>query len=166
MLAGIHIMKKLIPLITACLIASAAVVVASSTPPVFQIRLALDTPSSDSEPMALVTEYNGNTSTNVLNIQKKVLLDESALKSVKPGQDQIGRPLINIVLNDAGTKQFAEVSRQNLHKRLAIIINGQLCSAPTLQSEISSGKMQITGSFSKQEVEDLVGKINGALSRQ
>jgi hypothetical protein len=166
MLTDIDTMKKLIPLIVACLIVSAAIVAGSSTPPVFQIRLVLDTPSGDSEPMTLVTKYGDNINTDVLNIQKKVLLDQTALKSAKPGQDGLGQPVIYIDLTHAGAKQFAEMSRQNIHKRLAIIINGQICQAPFVQTEISGGKIQISGRFSKQEVEDLAGKISEALSKE
>lgn len=171
-------MKKLSLLITAWLIASAAVVelgcvashhnsiLDSTTPPVFQIRLVLDTASGDSEPMTLIIKNKDNTYTNVLNIQKMVLLDQTALKSAKAGQDGLGQPVIYIDLTEAGARQFAEVSRRNINKRLAIIVNGHICEAPVVRTEISDGKIQISGSFSKQEGEDLAGKISGALTKE
>lgn len=158
-------MKKSHILTLLSLLATAAIAVAASTTPVFQLRLVLDTPG-DSESMTYVTHYQGRSDTNVLNIQKTVLLDETALKSVKADKDGLNQPVLAITLTDAGAKKFAEITRQNLHKRLAIVINGQLCEAPVIQSEISGGKIQITGSFTKQEVKDLAKKISDASAKK
>jgi preprotein translocase subunit SecD len=160
-------MRKLIPVITAGLIASAALLAGPSAPPVFQMRLALDTPSGDSEPMTLITKDRDNTFTNVLYIQKTVLLDQTSLKSAKPDKDGLGNPVISITLTEDGSKQFAEVTRQNIHKRLAIIINGKLREAPVIGSEIPGGVIQIAGStLGKKEAQDLAREINGALGRK
>jgi preprotein translocase subunit SecD len=159
-------MKKLIQSIAVCIIASLAVAADSSAAPVFQMRLVLDTPSGDSEPMTLITKNKNNTYTNVLNVQKTVLLDHTALKSAKPGADALGQPVIEIAFTDAGANRFAQVTRQNIHKRLAIIIDGQICEAPMIAMEVTGGTAQISGSFSKQEAKDLAGKINGALTKK
>lgn len=150
----------------ACFLASIAIAVASSTTPGFQMRLVLDAPSTNSEPMIEVTHNQDHSCTNVLNIQKTVLLDQTALKSATVGANALGQQVIKIVLTDAGAKRFAEVTRQNLHKRLAIIIDGQLCVAPVIQSEILGGKLEISGTFSKQETKDLAKKISAALTRE
>jgi hypothetical protein len=159
----ISIMKNLIPFLAACLIAS-ALLAGPSAPPVFQLRLALDTPSADSQPMPLITTDHDYTFTNLLYIQKTVLLDQTALKSVKQGKDARGQPMISIALTEAGAKQFAEVTRENIHKRLAIIIHGRIRSAPVIAAEISGGAFQISGStLGKQEAQDLATEINSAL---
>jgi preprotein translocase subunit SecD len=158
-------MKKSAILTLACVLASAAVALASSTPPIFQMRLVLDALAGDSEPMIEVTHNQNATFTNVLNVQKVVLLDQTALKSVKPVTDGLGQPVIEITLTDAGAKQFAEITRQNLHRRLAIIIDGQLCEPPVIQTEISGGKAQISGKFTKQETIDLAKKVSDVLTK-
>lgn len=159
-------MKKLIVLIAACLISWAGAATAGSpAPSVFQIRLVLDAPSGDSEAMTLITRNKDDKFTNMFNVENAVLLDQTAVKSAKPAKDALGRHVVYIDLTYAGAREFAEVTRQNIHKRLAIIINGQLCEVPRIQVEISNGKFAISGSFSKQEAKDLASKINSALSK-
>jgi beta-lactamase regulating signal transducer with metallopeptidase domain len=140
----------------------------SSRRSVFQIRLVLDAPSDDSEQMPLVYQ-NGSAASHrpaaVFNVQKTVLLDRSAVESAALTKDQRGSPRIEITLTSNGRKQFADVTREHLHKWLAIVIDGQVWSAPTVASEISGGKAEINGSFSEQEAKVLTAKINEAAGK-
>ena len=77
----------------------------------------------------------------------------------------LGQATIQITFTDDGARQFAEVTRQNIHKRLAILINGQVCEAPIIQMEIRGGTAHIDGRFSKQEAKALAKKINDALNK-
>jgi preprotein translocase subunit SecD len=129
------------------------------------MRLVLDTASADSEQITLTTKNEDKTFTDTLNVQKTVLLDQTALQSAKSSTDALGQPVIEINFTDDGGKRFAEVTRQNTRKRLAIIIGGQLYQAPVIQTEISGGRAQISGSFSKQEATDLAAKINQSLRK-
>jgi preprotein translocase subunit SecD len=56
------------------------------------------------------------------------------------------------------------VTRENVNKRLAIVLGGQLYAAPLLLSEISRGKAQISGSFTEDEANQLAAKINDVIS--
>ena len=78
-------MKKLILFVTVCLMASRVVVMGSLAWPVFQMRLVLNAPAGDSEPMMLITKNQYDSFTNVLNVQKVVLLDQTAVKLARPG---------------------------------------------------------------------------------
>jgi preprotein translocase subunit SecD len=159
-------MKKIIHLISGCLIAVAAVAADSSTSQVFQMRLVADQPSSETEQMTLVQIWHGKEQKEVLFVQKTALLDQTDLKSATVSTNaQMSTPQIDISFTDKGTKRFAEVTRQNIGKRLAIIIGGQIYSAPHIQAEITSGDGQITGSFSEQEAQDLAAKISKALQK-
>lgn len=158
-------MKKLILHLAACFLASAAIAADSSTSPVFQMRLVLDAPSDDSEQMPLITR-TVPPHTNVLHVQRAVLLDQTALKSARLTTDALGQPVIEVIFTDRGGQRFAEVTRQNVRKRLAIIIGGKVCEAPTILGEISGGKAQITGDFSKQEAKDLTKKIRASLAKK
>jgi preprotein translocase subunit SecD len=159
-------MKKIIHLISGCLIAVAAVAADSSTSQVFQMRLVSDKPSSETEQMTLVQTWHGKEQKEVLFVQKAVLLDQTDLKSATVSTNaQIGSPQIDISFTDKGAKHFAKVTRQNIGKRLAIIIGGQIYSAPNIQAEITGGEGQITGSFSEQEARDLAAKISKTLQK-
>lgn len=65
------------------------------------------------------------------------------------------KPQIGLVFNDEGAKLFAEITKNNIGKPLAISLDGQVISAPIIQAEIVGGQAQITGSFSIQEANDL-----------
>jgi protein-export membrane protein SecD len=74
------------------------------------------------------------------------------------------KPQIGIVFTDDGAKMFADITKNNIGKSLAILLDGSVISAPTIQSEILGGQAQITGTFSIQEANDLVrGLKYGAL---
>lgn len=134
-------------------------------PPVFQMRLVLDGPSDQSEPMDL-PQKAGATSRETVHIQKKVLLDQTALQSAQVVLDEPSSgPRINIKFSDTGRKLFAEVTRENLHKRLAIIIDGQLHSAPIIHEEIAGGTATLSGNFTGKEAKELVAKIEKFLSK-
>lgn len=71
---------------------------------------------------------------------------------------------IQLQFNDEGAKIFEEITSTNVGKRLAISIDGQILSAPTVQEKISGGKAQITGDFTADWARDLVKNLNaGAL---
>ncbi|MBI2062902.1 MAG: protein translocase subunit SecD [Candidatus Yanofskybacteria bacterium] len=74
------------------------------------------------------------------------------------------QPEVSLELNDDGAKLFAEITKRNIGKRVAIYVDGVGISAPTVQSEIPSGRAVISGSFSIKEARDLVNNLNaGAL---
>jgi len=86
------------------------------------------------------------------------------LKRAQVGFDQIGSPLVLLEFNDEGAKIFAEITERNIGKPLAIFLDGNLISAPTVREKIPSGKAEITGKFTLEEAKELVRNLNaGAL---
>ncbi|MFZ2193094.1 MAG: protein translocase subunit SecD [Candidatus Moraniibacteriota bacterium] len=88
------------------------------------------------------------------------------LKNASVGfQNQgLSEPEINLEFDEEGTKLFAEITKRNLNKRVAILIDGEMVTNPTVNSEIPNGRAQITGSYTVQEANDLVKRLNeGAL---
>ena len=157
----------------ALLLAGGAMTVALSSdtsadpaPSVFQFRLVLNAPSAKAEPMTVVRPDADAKTAKTLYVQKKVLLDQTDLKLASVITNQpAGKPWIQITFTDAGAKRFAKVTRQNIGKQLAIIIDGRLYSAPTIRSEIRGGRAEITGNFSVQEANDLASKINQSVTK-
>lgn len=76
----------------------------------------------------------------------------------------LGNIAVNIHFNDEGAKKFEEITARNVGKPLAIFIDDQLVTAPTVQGVISGGTAQITGKYTMQEAKDLAKRLNeGAL---
>ena len=135
-------------------------------PSVYQFRLVLNAPSAKADTMTVVQPDADAKTAKTLYVQKKVLLDQTDLKSASVITNQpAGKPWIQITFTDAGAKRFAKVTRQNIGKQLAIIIDGRLYSAPTIRSEIRGGRAEITGNFSEPEAQDLAAKINQSVTK-
>lgn len=74
------------------------------------------------------------------------------------------RPLVTLQFNSEGAKLFEDITRRNVGKKVAIYLDGEPISIPTVQDVISGGKAQITGNFNEQEVKTLAQRLNaGAL---
>ena len=77
---------------------------------------------------------------------------------------QTYQPQVSLVLNDEGTKLFAEITKRNLGKVVAIYLDGSIISAPVVQAEITDGNAVITGTSNPQEAKLLATRLNsGAL---
>lgn len=75
-----------------------------------------------------------------------------------------GKPAVSIVFSDTGAKKFEELTEKNIGSPLAIVLDGQLVSAPVVQDKITGGQAQISGQFSLEEAKQLEVQLNaGAL---
>jgi preprotein translocase subunit SecD len=71
---------------------------------------------------------------------------------------------VGVKFDAEGSKLFAKITKENIGKPLAIFLDGQVISAPTIQSEIPNGEAVITGNFTPNEARELVRNLNlGAL---
>jgi len=95
-------------------------------------------------------------------LQKRVQLSGKYLKSadVRVGQEmggiQTNEPYVSLEFDSEGAKKFANITSDNLHKRLAIVLDDIVYMAPTINSRIADGKASITGSMNMEEVQNLV----------
>ncbi|PIR73721.1 MAG: protein translocase subunit SecD [Candidatus Moranbacteria bacterium CG10_big_fil_rev_8_21_14_0_10_35_21] len=84
--------------------------------------------------------------------------------SVEFRSQGLSEPEVAIKFDSEGTKLFAELTKKNIGKPIAIFLDEQIISAPTVQTEITNGEAVITGNFSTEEAKDLVHRLNqGAL---
>ena len=133
----------------------------TNLPAPFQLQLVLDEPGEDTEPM---TNNASGAVGETLHVQKTPLMDYTAISSATVTTDpSSGAPQINVEFSEVGKELFAAITKENINKRLAIVVDGHLYSAPVIRSEISDGKAQITGSFTEQEARELAAKINDAI---
>ena len=76
------------------------------------------------------------------------------LRMARAQVDQFGRPAVGFSLTNDGARRFESVTSENIQKRLAIVLDGRVQSAPNIQDTISDSG-EITGSFTNQEANDL-----------
>jgi SecD/SecF fusion protein len=95
--------------------------------------------------------------------QQALLLEKGAVltgdtlvdASVQFSQQGFGLPYVSLELNDKGGDIFSQVTGINVGKRLAIVLDGEVYTAPVIRERIPSGRAQITGNFSVQEAKDI-----------
>ncbi len=76
-------------------------------------------------------------------------------------QQQIGRSQyqVNMTMNAEGAREWARLTKENLKRSIAIVLDGMVYSAPTVQTEITGGQSQITGEFTQDEGKDLANVL-------
>ena len=148
-----------------CFLAVSSFAADSAKQSILQFRLVVEKPTADSEKALLYeTMSNGKKAVVEFQVLKTLLLDGSSVKAAVVSTES-GRVDILITLTDEGKTLFAKITREHIDQRLAIFIDGKLYEVPVIKMEIPSGTMQITGSFSKQEAEELAKKINDAVAK-
>jgi len=93
-------------------------------------------------------------------------LTGSSLKQAYVTRDQVGQYAIGFELDTEGGKRFAQLTREHINERLAILLDGEIKSAPSIIGEIPNGHGTITGGrggFSPEEAFELTGVLNNPL---
>jgi preprotein translocase subunit SecD len=83
------------------------------------------------------------------------ILDGGMLTDAHVGFDQNNRPLINFTLNAEGAEIFGDFTGANVGKRLAVVLDGKVYSAPNINERIGGGSGQISGNYTVMEAKDL-----------
>jgi len=97
-------------------------------------------------------------------VLKKTVLTGADLKGAWPTVDSYGNPSVDIEFTPDGGRVFGEVTARNVGKPIAILLDHKIISAPNVREPIPNGKGIISGSFTIDEVHDLVIKLKaGAL---
>jgi len=89
-------------------------------------------------------------------LKKQAVMTGDLLSEAKVSLDsRFSEPYVSIAFNEEGAKRFDEITGANVKKRLAIILDNTVYSAPVIQERISGGSAQITGNFNMDEAKDL-----------
>jgi preprotein translocase subunit SecD len=92
------------------------------------------------------------------------VLDGSMLTDAKVGFDESNQPVINFTLNGQGAKIFGDFTGKYVGKRMAIVLDNQVYSAPVINERIGGGRVQVSGHFTMSEAHDLaIALRSGAL---
>ena len=108
-----------------------------------------------------LAQPDGHSETVLLDVD--VLLDQTALTGATVEHADDGTPTIQIKLTETGGKRLGAITTANLHKRLGIVLNGQLYSAPTVAMPILGKELAISGNFTEAEATKLVEVLNQSI---
>jgi len=98
----------------------------------------------------------GVTTTTYILLEQPLLMAGSAVKGARLSfEPNTGEAYVLVDFTPAGARTFDQITAANVGKRLAIVLDGVVQSAPTIQERIARGKAQITGSFTTDEAHDL-----------
>jgi preprotein translocase subunit SecD len=103
-----------------------------------------------------LNRQTGEVSRTPLLLKKQILLTGDALTNaeVRIGS-QFNEPYVSIEFDREGARRFERITADNVGKRLAIVLDDTVYSAPVIRERISGGQAQITGSFTIEEARDL-----------
>ena len=99
-------------------------------------------------------EKNG-TGGNSLVLDSQSLMSGENITNARPQYDQNGQIHVALEFNLRGGSIFERITGDNIGRRMAIVLDGKVYSAPVIQSRISGGKAVITGNFTLAEAQDL-----------
>ena len=89
-------------------------------------------------------------------VQKRTYLTGAYLTDARVQIDsQFGEPYVSMDFDKKGARLFEQITEANVKKRLAIVLDGRIYSAPVIQEKISGGEARITGNFTTEEARDL-----------
>ena len=91
-----------------------------------------------------------------LNVSKRIVMSGENLIDAQPNfNNQSNEPTVSFTLDRLGAQKFGRTTTDNVGKRLAIVLDGKIVSAPSINEPITSGSGMISGNFSFQEATDL-----------
>jgi len=99
---------------------------------------------------------SGRRSNIPILLKNRTVLTGSSLESAKVAiSDRFGEPYVSLKFNAQGAQDFERITGENVKKRMAIVLDGAVYSAPVIQERIAGGNAQISGSFTMDEAKDL-----------
>ena len=114
--------------------------------------------AAGSGPVPFGTERYIERGARPIIVKRQVVLTGENLRDAQPGFDDHQQPAVHLTLDDKGSRIFKEVTRENIGKRMAILLfekgKGEVVTAPVIRSEIGGGRVQISGSMTTSEAYD------------
>ena len=87
-------------------------------------------------------------------------LEGDVITNAKDDFDQMGHPSVSMEMNSDGARRWSQITKMNLQKAVAIVLDDAVYSAPRIQTQIDGGRSQITGNFTIEDTKDLANTLN------
>ena len=107
-----------------------------------------------------VTSKNSKKISPSYVVARQAVLTGRAIEQAYVSKNQYGALSIALKFTTAGAQQFAKITGENIGSQLAIILDGKLYCAPTIQGAIAGGQAEITGSFSSEEASNIADALS------
>lgn len=88
-------------------------------------------------------------------VKKRVMLAGNVLSDARVAIGEFNDPYVSVTFDAKGAQEFDRITAENVKKRMAIVLDNTVYSAPVIQERISGGRAQITGAFTMEEANDL-----------
>jgi preprotein translocase subunit SecD len=88
-------------------------------------------------------------------VKKEILLTGDVISDATVRVSDVGEPYVSVLFDSVGARLFGEATEKNVGKALAIVLDGNVHSAPVIRERIPSGQAQISGGFTFEEASDL-----------
>lgn len=89
----------------------------------------------------------------------KAPLEGDVVTDAKDEYDQYSKPAVSMVMNSDGARRWAQLTKQNTGRSIAIVLDNYVYSAPNVNGEITGGRSQITGHFTPEQAKDLANVL-------
>ena len=86
-------------------------------------------------------------------------LEGDVVTDAKDEYDQFNKPCVSMSMNTEGSRRWAALTKKNIGREIAIVLDGYVYSAPRVNSEITGGNSQITGNFTPEVTKDLANVL-------
>ena len=87
-------------------------------------------------------------------------LEGDVITSGKDDFDQMGHPCVSMQMNSDGARRWSQITKQNIGRAVAIVLDDAVYSAPRILTQIDGGNSQITGNFTIEDTKDLANTLN------
>ena len=113
-------------------------------------------------------DFGGNTKGDIFELYAlkitepsgRAPLEGDVITNGKDDFDQMGHPCVSMQMNSDGARRWSQITKQNIGKAVAIVLDDAVYSAPRILTQIDGGNSQITGNFTIEDTKDLANTLN------
>ena len=105
-------------------------------------------------PLIVKGQYGTQTESTII-LDNESLMGGEDITNARPAFNEFGQAYVALEFNNRGANNFERITGEHIKKRMAIVLDGKVYSAPVIQDRIAGGKASITGNFTTEEAQDL-----------
>ena len=105
-------------------------------------------------PLIVKGQYGTQTESTII-LDTEALMGGEDITNARPAFNEFGQSYVALEFNNRGASNFERITGEHIKKRMAIVLDGKVYSAPVIQDRIAGGKASITGNFTTEEAQDL-----------